>query len=252
MKTKDNFGKYVSMALDPIFIGTGGYQLGRVDLTIVREPGTGIPKIPGSTINGIARTYAAMQYNKFPKCAGQGTEVSTHCGESACPICNTFGYIKKISSKNDEKIETFQGLALFKDMQILLFPVYTIYGPVWITSLNILENLFMNDKNLLKYICEIRENFLKEETVLINTNFSIKNISYINLGSFMYDIKTEDKIQEIIDELEKLSIPKMILERMVIVHDNIIGLIINDNLEIRTSVSIDPSTGTAKEHALFT
>lgn len=30
---------YYAMALDPIHIGTGGYRLGRVDNTIVREPG---------------------------------------------------------------------------------------------------------------------------------------------------------------------------------------------------------------------
>ena len=36
-------------ALDPI---EGGYRLGRVDNTILRDAATNLPKIPGSSING--------------------------------------------------------------------------------------------------------------------------------------------------------------------------------------------------------
>ena len=48
------------LALDPIHIGTGEFRLGRVDNTIVREPGSNLPKIPGSSIAGVARAYVAM------------------------------------------------------------------------------------------------------------------------------------------------------------------------------------------------
>jgi len=65
--------KCYALALDPIHVGTGGMRLGRVDLSIVREPGTNLPKIPGTSLAGAARAYAAMQVNgKFPGCAGQG------------------------------------------------------------------------------------------------------------------------------------------------------------------------------------
>jgi len=49
------------MALDPIHIGTGGYHIGRVDNVIAREPATNLPKIPGSSIAGTARTYTTYQ-----------------------------------------------------------------------------------------------------------------------------------------------------------------------------------------------
>jgi len=39
---------------------------------------------------------------------------------------------------------------------------------------------------------------------------------------------------------------------IIIVPDSLISQIINSNLEVRTSVSIDPITGAAKEKALFT
>ena len=47
--------KCYALALDPIHVGTGGMRLGRVDLSIVREPGTNIPKIPGTSLAGAAR-----------------------------------------------------------------------------------------------------------------------------------------------------------------------------------------------------
>ena len=42
--------KLLFLTLDPVHIGTGGYRLGRVDLSIVREPGTDLPKIPGTSL----------------------------------------------------------------------------------------------------------------------------------------------------------------------------------------------------------
>ncbi len=38
--------RFLLMTLDPVHIGTGGQHLGRVDLSIAREPGTRLPKIP--------------------------------------------------------------------------------------------------------------------------------------------------------------------------------------------------------------
>jgi len=42
-------------ALDPIHIGAGGYRLGMADNTIVRDPATDVPKIPGTSITGVVR-----------------------------------------------------------------------------------------------------------------------------------------------------------------------------------------------------
>ena len=53
--------KYFALALDPVHVGTGDMRLGRVDMSIVREPGTNLPKIPGTSLAGACRTYAAMQ-----------------------------------------------------------------------------------------------------------------------------------------------------------------------------------------------
>ena len=100
--------RYAGLALDPIHVGTGEFQLGRVDNLIVREPGTQVPKIPGSSIAGVARAYAAMNkdapngkefgtrylYRKgkdTKSCAGKGGDSGDdHCGERDCPVCVAF------------------------------------------------------------------------------------------------------------------------------------------------------------------
>lgn len=62
--------RYLLMTLDPVHPGAGGYRLGRVDNSIIREAGTRLPKIPGSSLHGAARSYAAYLY-ETPAAAGQ-------------------------------------------------------------------------------------------------------------------------------------------------------------------------------------
>jgi CRISPR-associated protein Cmr4 len=54
--------RVIALALDPVHVGAGGGRIGRVDLTIVRDPVTRVPKIPGSSLAGVYRTYVAMHY----------------------------------------------------------------------------------------------------------------------------------------------------------------------------------------------
>jgi CRISPR-associated protein Cmr4 len=56
--------RITGMAVDPIHVGAGGGRLGRVDQSIVRDPVTRVPKIPGSSLAGVYRAYAAMAKNK--------------------------------------------------------------------------------------------------------------------------------------------------------------------------------------------
>ena len=73
---------YYALALHPIHVGTGGYRLGRVDNSIVREPGTNLPKLPGTSLSWACRAYAAMVPGRYSRqengrsnsCAGQGQE----------------------------------------------------------------------------------------------------------------------------------------------------------------------------------
>jgi hypothetical protein len=62
---------YYALALDPVHIGSGEMQMGRVDNPIVRDAASNLPKIPATSLAGVARTYTAMHYpEKYPPTGG--------------------------------------------------------------------------------------------------------------------------------------------------------------------------------------
>ncbi|MCX7682949.1 MAG: type III-B CRISPR module RAMP protein Cmr4 [Anaerolineae bacterium] len=233
--------RYFALALDPIHVGTGGMRLGRVDMSIVREPGTNLPKIPGTSLAGACRTYAAMQENRYRwesdgktyVCAGQGQEdkdknIVGHCGRPDCPICVTFGFSKGSGA-------SFQGLAQFSDARLVLFPVHSLAGPVWVTCPMVLKDLGISSAEPNDGEVQVAD--------------GLKHIDRINLGWLMLDVVSNGFS---LDASKLPGVPEEILNRAVLVSDRMFGHIVNDNLEVRTSVSIDPRTGAAAEGALFT
>jgi len=229
---------YYAIALDPIHIGAGGARLERVDLPIIREPGTNLPKIPGTSLSGPARAYTAIQTNRYRwkkdgreySCAGKGgDEGERHCGSvnPACPVCVPYGFSK--GSGN-----SMQGLAQFFDAQILLFPVASLAGTVWVTSPMALEGLGLSSE------CQAPDGGFYP------LGEQLKNKEKLNFGWLMLP-KGEGR-----GDLANFPVPKEVKRRTVLVSDKLFPKIVNSNLEVRTSVSIDPATGTAGEGALFT
>ncbi len=297
-----------ALATDPIYIGTGGYTIGRVDNTIVRDPITNIPKIPGSSLAGTWRYYTVLEALKDIKdkqpswseiknnegntigeklekidwkgsqpegwkgfignqimkitCAGQDNvpqeELSNapfakdkdgktgHCGH--CIVCKGFGFSKRDIS--------WQGQIFFSDLNILFFPVFTIKGTKWITTRRAIEEIELkNIENTEEQQNQNSENlcFVFEKLAEDKTD---GHINHINLGWLYLPYKFENnenlkiKIQKILNNLQfQVNLP---LKDVIIVPEELFSHIVNSNLEVRTSVSIDPITGAAKEGALFT
>lgn len=220
---------YYAIAIDPIHVGAGGARLERVDLPIIRDPATNLPKIPGTSLSGPARTYTAMQANKYT-CAGRGGEGGEkHCGnpDPACPVCIPYGFSK--GSGN-----SMQGLAQFFDAHVLLFPVASLAGTVWVTSPMVLEGLGLNSE------------FQAPDDAFYPLGEQIKDKQKLNFGWLMLPKGGGE------GDISALQVPDIIKQRAVLVSDKLFPKIVNSNLEVRTSVSIDPSTGTAEEGALFT
>jgi CRISPR-associated protein Cmr4 len=236
-KSKPIFSKkYYTIALDPIHIGTGGMRLGRVDLPILREPGTNLPKIPGSTINGCARSATATAFTKR-ECAGSGGEGGIyHCGKvsPACEICVPFGF-----SKGSEG--SLRGLAQFYDARILFFPVASMVGPVWITCPTEVNELIKSTS-----IPELNDGF-------IPIGSQLQSQDQLNFGWLLFERLSIDNynINEIKSNIPS-TIPELIKQKIVLVSEKLFATIINSNLEVRTSISIDPNSGTTEEGALFT
>jgi len=277
--------KIYGMAIDPIYIGTGGYTIGRVDNTIVRDPITRLPKIPGSSLAGTWRYYVALKIHEFfkddkmrikkserkdkkledifiqnspkwvvefegnrysgIKCAGQDElptdtfeeskeKGTAHCGH--CIICKGFGFSKKDLS--------WQGMIYFSDLNILFFPVFTRFGTMWITTKEILRRTRLCDD--ITTGGETGGNVC----VALDKIENGKENGYINLGWIYLPYVVENISIKIGDtQLDNFELD---IKKVVIVPESLFSQIVNSNLEVRTSVSIDPITGAAKEGALFT
>jgi len=232
--------RYLFMTLDPVHIGTGGYRLGRVDNSIVREPGTHIPKIPGTSLHGAARSYAAQLY-ETPEAAGQSQDKVADPDKN--PVCYTFGYIKK--NQNGDETKAYSGVVNIFDAQVVLFPVYSMAGPIWVSTLNRMREASFDVKDKEKK--ELSETWGVGAAVL-----TWERTDPLNLGWLMVGVAKDQTTVEAQAQWQNEPRWKNIKDKVAIVNDTLFSHIVNSNLEVRTSVAIDPERGAAEDKALFT
>jgi CRISPR-associated protein Cmr4 len=227
---------YYAIALDPIHVGAGGARLGRVDLQIIREPGTNLPKTPGTSLSGPARAYTALATGRY-SCAGRGGDRGEkHCGiiNPACPVCIPYGFSK--GSGN-----SMQGLAQFFDANILMYPIASMIGIIWVSSPTTLEGLGLG-----------KVFRVDDENGFYSLGGKVQDKDRLNFGWLMLQKTDGSGSLDDVNVEDFDRIPEIIKQRTVLVSDKLFSHIVNSNLEVRTSVSIDPQTGTAEEGALFT
>lgn len=229
MSANDRYAhqRYLLMTLDPVHPGAGGYRLGRVDNSIIREPGTRLPKIPGSSLHGAARAYAAYLYGT-PDAAGQSQEKIDKPAQN--PVCYTFGYLKgkQVSS----------GVVNVFDAHLLLFPVHSLVGPVWVSTAERLQDAGVSVTGL--------PNPWPEDQVLTTWSY----VGRLNLGWLL--LRAAGQVQVQPPKAWQGQTWQAAANRIVLVHDALFSHIVNSNLEVRTSVAINPFTGAAEDTALFT
>lgn len=228
--------RFLLMTTDPVHIGTGGYRLGRVDNSIVREPGTNVPKIPGTSLHGAARSYAAQLY-ETPEAAGQSQDKVRNPDEN--PVCYTFGYLKKDQQGNKDKTVAYSGVVNIFDAHVLLFPVHSMAGPVWVSTVERLKDAGFQVNGM--------PGSWNVGTALLT---GPKN-GALNLGWLMVGIGGQVNVTAP-DKWKDETRWKAVCDRIVLVQDTLFSQIVNSNLEVRTSVAIDPERGAAEEGALFT
>jgi CRISPR-associated protein Cmr4 len=220
--------KYFFLTQEPVHIGAGGYRLGRVDMTICREPGTNLPKIPGTSLAGAARNYAAQRYGK-PEASGQHRDLKHKDG---CPIIHTFG----TASENEAGVA---GTVSVGDARLLFFPVQSMAGPVWVTTEELLKDAGFTNVSATT----------DDKGVISSTLAGWKeplNLSWLRLDT------PKPLTLSPPDALKNDKCYLAISTRLVAISPKLFGHIVNNNLEVRTSVSINWKTGAAEEHMLFT
>jgi len=221
--------RFLLQTLDPVHVGTGGNRLGRVDLSIVREPGTRLPKIPGTSLHGAIRQYAAVCYGDLCTAGGGKNQDDSH------PVNYTFGSIKESSGDSGQS-----GRVSISDARLLLFPVYSLAGPVWVTSPSILSEFGVTTDDPGDQL-RLPQTLSGQEQL---------NLGWLMLAKAEVAFNWQETITDFSEDLK--SVPEAITSRAVLVSDKLFSQIVNSNLEVRTSVSIDPETGAAADKALFT
>jgi len=222
--------KFIFMTLDPIHIGTGGTNLGIVDNTIIREAGSNIPIIPGTSLSGAAKMYAAMLMGDLDA-AGSKKPKSTEN-----PVSYTFGYINSSGSKQTSKA----GVVSFSDARIVLFPVCSSEGTIWVTTRAMLNEIGFDMKDLGP-----------DEEKAYHLGGTDEN-SKIKIGWLFIDVENITIEKPKLGGLAEKDEWKVVEQKIYIVSDKLFTQIVNDNLETRTSVAINPETGAAEDQALFT
>jgi CRISPR-associated protein Cmr4 len=222
--------------LEPVHIGTGGYRLGRVDKSICREPGTNLPKIPGTSLSGAARAYAAELCNR-PWASGakeyKGDERDKHC-----PIFYTFGHASGQGGGN-------AGTVTVGDAYILLFPVASLLGCVWITTKRVLTQARIDGLEPATLPD------LKDGTIAVTAEAMQDATNGLNLGWLWFAKDADDTKTKLKPWSPPDALKQYVTGPLVLVCERLFAPLVNSNLEVRTSVSINHETGTVEGTKLF-
>ncbi len=227
-------------ALDPTHIGAGGYRLGRVDNTVLRDAGSQLPKIPGSSISGACRSAAIYSLPeaereraiRYARETNQQVKERGHRGKED-PVARIFGF-----AEGDDEGSSRIGMVSFRDAHIFAFPVSTMNGPRWVTTAPLLQEAGCRDvprpDNEMQILVQEKAN-----------TGSRLNLGWLLLNTRAVGIPFPEKLLRH-DPMNQIQ------RQLIVVDENLFASIVNANLEVRTSVSIDFETGAGKDGALFT
>ena len=235
MLTKELFSICTFYAISPIHAGSGA-ATSTVDLPIQRERHTNWPHIQASGVKGAMRDH----YRKFVKKEDKYlTNLIFGIDEA-----NDGDVIDKngdlIKDKDNEKLQSLAGSISISDAKLLAFPMRSNVAPfVWVTSPSVLQRL----KNDLM--------FAKFPSMDDAPPISAENAVAFS-GSLSGNIVLEDAVVKILDVNHGIMLPTgfPVLERLLLISDEMFDYCVSSCTEIQTQIKIDSSTGTAEGGAL--
>ena len=213
-------------ALTPLHPGTG-QGVGVIDLPVAREVATGLPYLPGSSLKGVLRDRASGSSN----------------------ATRIFG---PPTSNADE----YAGAALFTDQRLLLLPVRSLAGTfAWVTSPFILQRLQrdgeqMGDDSLPTAVPTISS--AHRGTALVATDSALKILDKVILEDLdLTAVTTNSNMTPWINWLKRKLYPgdtawqQTFVERLCIVHDDVLGFLLETATEIIARNQLDENKTSA-------
>jgi CRISPR-associated protein Cmr4 len=240
-------------------MGTGGTRLGRVDNTVARDPVTRLPKAPGTGIHGAVRDSYDLNTlvekvkgaSTSQRCAGP-----MNCKDKGCRTCILFG---TAPDSENSQAHARRGIMAFRDGLLSAVPMASMAGPVWVApkwfaeKIGTVEGALGDRSNPSVATASSLKVLPKKENG--------EEVSFVNLGSFLFPSKNDQKFSLPEQGNEKVSVinnhlPSEVFapwaNRLVVCHEEVFPLIAETAMEVRTSVAIDPDTGAAEDKKLFT
>jgi CRISPR type III-B/RAMP module RAMP protein Cmr4 len=219
--------RYLALAIEPIHIGSQGAL---PDASIARDV-DGFPYIPASSLKGSVRALCSTTFG-IEGCDGKGW----HCPQPhKCPSCSIFGFA------NYHHGRTASSLVRFASATIVLVPIRSERGMLWVTSWNRLRQAGIFRDSLLsaKRGWSIAEQLQPVHlTKLVNV-----------LGSHT----EEDNSEKIVTSgWEGPSSLRDIYQRTLVLDELSLSSLVHHFTGLSTSIAVDGKTGHAKEGALFT
>lgn len=220
-------------ALSPLHAGTG-QGVGVIDLPIAREKATGIPFLPGSSIKGVLRD-ACPEDKKVAVFGPETSNASEHAGS-----------------------------AQFTDARLLLLPVRSLAGTfAWVTSPLLLRRFLRDvsaDKNLNPPANVPQPS---NQTACVVSNGACELLlqhqgqQTVVLEDLSLTRSRDQDAKPWADWLGSLLFPgdpywpAALQARLCIIHDDVLGFLLQTATEITARIALDDQTKTVKQGQLW-
>ena len=217
--------------LSPLHCGTG-QAVGAIELPIAREKPTHLPIVPGSSLKGALR---AQEEVKGLHLAAFGPETA-NAGDQA-------------------------GAVQFGDARLVLLPMRSVAGVfAWTTSPYLLRR-FKQDLGVLEYTAW-REDIAvpaSQECLLADRDTLVTSLQRVVLEDLDFTVRTADRprAEAVAKVLGEVFFPGdadsqvFLKTHLCIVHDDVMGLLLEMGTELQAHVRLDPDTKTVANGALW-
>lgn len=217
--------------LSPLHCGTG-QAVGAIELPIAREKPTHLPIVPGSSLKGVLR---AQQEVKGIHLAAFGPETA-NAGDQA-------------------------GAVQFGDARLVLLPMRSVAGVfAWTTSPYLLRR-FKKDLEAAGRATWKDEITVptRQECLITDDKTLVTSLSRVVLEDLDFTVRAADmpKAEAVAKALGDAFFPTdtesqaFLNGHLCIVHDDVMGLLLEMGTELQAHVRLDPDTKTVAEGALW-
>jgi CRISPR-associated protein Cmr4 len=212
-------------ALSPIHCGTG-QAVGGIDLPIAREKPTSIPLVPGSSIKGVLRARPAA-------------DAALHLA--------VFGPETENASDNAGSVQ-------ISDANLVFLPVRSIRGTfAWVTSPYMLRRLARDGQE-----CGIALGALPPEPAETEALVSGERLiagEQVIFEDLDFKPRKNEALKALAQTFAALLFEEAdrahFVERVCLVHDDVMALLLQTSTEITTRIKLDPERKTVEKGALW-